>query len=734
MPDQPSLDRRFIPTGLGIALLTFAAYSPLARNGFISFDDPQYILENSHINSGFTWSGVAWAFTSGYASNWHPLTWLSHMLDCSLFGVHPAGHHLMTLLQHTGVSMLLCVMLFRLTGAFWRSALVAALFAIHPLHVESVAWASERKDVLSALFFLLTLAAYSSYARGRAPKVEGRAVEDEDRRAKGEGSGRAAEASGHSTRDARHSTLFYFLALALFALGLMSKPMLVTTPFVLLLLDLWPLQRFAVAPTAANTKLSPSPFVSLLAEKIPFLVLAIAASVVTFVVQRADGAVASLEHRPLSLRLGNALVSYVRYLGKTFWPTDLALIYPYPKAWSILAVIASASLLLAVSVFVCLRLKKNPYLFAGWFWFVGMLVPTIGLVQVGRQAMADRYMYLPSIGLFILLVWGAHDLLLWLESSAATRTRLGRAFAASGSILLLGLCIPSTFCQAGYWRSGETIFRHALAVTKDNGPALDGLGAALIAAGRPAEALPLFEDAVRLDPSSADAHFNLGTVLMQSGRASEAIPHLELVVSTFPQNVKARINLGCALFNLGKLAEAESQFETAAKVDPSNPQSHYALGTVLLAQSKLEAATAELSTAVNLNPKYVSEAVKLNPNAPLLRYNLGTILLMQSHVADALEQLSAAVQLDPNFREAHRNLAIAFMQQGRQSDGIAHFREALRLNPNDADLHGDLGVALLEQNQPEQALAQFREGLKLKPQDLKLQQRLSEAQARLASK
>ena len=694
---------------LGLILFTGLCYWPITHNGFVSFDDPQYILENQHVTSGLTWSGIAWAFGSGYASNWHPLTWLSHMLDCNLYGLNPAGHHLTNLLLHAAVSLLLFLLLKQATGSLWRSFLVAAFFAWHPLHVESVAWASERKDVLSAFFFLLTLLAYTRYVRTLPLRENG--------------------------FNRQNPLTFYLLSLFLFALGLMSKPMLVTTPFVLLLVDFWPLNRLAVP----NEKPALARLRPLLFEKIPFLALAFAASVVTFLVQKADGAVASLESHPFPLRAANAIVSYVRYLGKTFWPADLCVIYPYPKQWSLAIVLVSLFLLSFICLLVCWRVKKYPYLFTGWFWFLGMLVPTIGLVQVGRQAMADRYLYLPSIGLFVALIWGGNDLSCWLarlSGSAASKSLSFRraitfSFFAPAAVALLA-CLVCTSQQAKYWHDGQALFQRALAVTGgDNAAAYDGLGAALVSAGRQREALPVFEKSVLLDPASADAQFNLGTVLVETGRAGDAIPHFETVLGSFPNHFRSHVNLGCALFQLGKLAEAEAHFSKAVTLDPGNPQPHYALGTALLAESKVEPGFAELSTAVRLNPKYVSEAIKLNPNAPVLRYNLGTILLMESHVNEAIDQLSAAVRLDPDFREAHRNLAIGLIRQGRGAEAIAQFFEVLRLNPNDPDIHADLGQALLDQNRPQEAASQFAEGLRLKPNDPKLQDRLALAQSRL---
>ncbi len=374
--------RTRVTIAIVLATVTLLVYLPVLRNGFVNYDDPDYILNNPHVKAGLTWSGIAWAFQSTEADNWHPLTWISHMADCQIFGLNPAGHHLVNVLLHAANTLLLFVLLNRLTGALWRSALVAALFAWHPLHVESVAWASERKDVLSAFFWMLTLLAYAKHAAGDKCQV--------------------TRTGGFLSRVTGHLSPHYFLAVFLFACGLMSKPMVVTLPFVLLLLDFWPLKRITIHGSRIT-------IARLIAEKIPFFVLTIASCVVTRIAQ--SGAVWSGASLPFSFRLENALMSYVRYLGKMFWPADLALIYPYPHQWPLPAVIAAGLLLGLISVLAVLRAGRFPYLAVGWFWFLGTLVPAIGLVQAGIQSMADRYTYLPGIGLFIVVAWGLNDLL-----------------------------------------------------------------------------------------------------------------------------------------------------------------------------------------------------------------------------------------------------------------------------------------------------------------------------------
>ena len=373
----PILKKKSLLICLLLALVTLAVYWPVTSHQFIIFDDDDYITDNSHVTAGLTWPGIVWAFKTDHAANWHPLTWISHMADCQIYGVKPGGQHLTNVLFHIANTLLLFFLLKQTTGALWRSAFVAAFFAWHPLHVESVAWAAERKDVLSTFFWLLTLMAYARFVT--LSKVQ-----------------------------SQKSKVFYILALLLFACGLMSKPMVVTLPFVLLLLDFWPLERFPLS--AFRFPL----FFRLVIEKIPFFALSFAGSLVTYLVQKTNGAVSGVS---IFSRAESVLLTYARYISKTFWPADLSIVYPYRYSWPAIFVIGTALLLVIWSALFIYRAKKNPYLVVGWFWFFGTLVPTIGVVQVGAQSMADRYMYIPSIGLFIIVVWGANDLFnnLWPE-------------------------------------------------------------------------------------------------------------------------------------------------------------------------------------------------------------------------------------------------------------------------------------------------------------------------------
>ncbi len=525
-----------------LALVTFAIYSPVLHHGFVNYDDPEYISGNPHVTAGLTWPGIVWAFQSAHAANWHPLTWLSHMLDCNLFGLYAGGHHLINVLFHIANSLLLFVLLSRLTGAHWRSAFVAAFFAWHPLHVESVAWASERKDVLSTFFWLLTLMAYARFAAlAKVPNPK--------------------------------SKVFYVLALLFFACGLMSKPMVVTLPFVLLLLDFWPLQRFQFS--AFNFQ----PLFRLVLEKIPFLALAAAASTVTFLSQK--DAMWSSEVLPLQFRVANAVMSYVRYIGKMLWPTDLALIYPYPHHWPVGLVIGTALLLAAISGLFIWRAKRNPYLPVGWLLFLGTLVPTIGLVQTGVQSMADRYTYIPSIGFFIVIVWGLNDLInQWPQH---------RKYLALAGGVALTCCLMLTSIQINYWQNSEKLFSHTIEVTKDNYAAYNCLGDTLEKLGRKDEALKFYAKTVEIEPSFPAGQFNLGMMLLEYGRPDEAFEHLNIAARLWPHNPVIRFDLGLFLLQHGKPAEAADHFAAALKDKPDFAD----------AQRYLDEALAKINAATN---------------------------------------------------------------------------------------------------------------------------------------
>jgi protein O-mannosyl-transferase len=637
-----------------LALVTLACFWPVTAHKFIDLDDPLYIYDNPHVKAGMTWSGIIWAFQSGYASNWHPLTWISHMLDYQLYGPNPAGHHLTSLLLHLTNTLLLFLLLLRMTGSRWRSTFVAALFAWHPLHVESVAWAAERKDVLCTFFFLLALLAYVRYAELQRLKLDSKVQ-----------SQAPADGIQHPAAHLQSAT-FYLLSLLLFALGLMSKPMVVTLPFVLLLLDYWPLRRLSFPLLhRSSTSLVQSPITPLLrlvCEKLPFFALALAVSVVTYLVQRAGGAVSSLDLIPFHTRIANALVAYVRYLSLTLWPADLAVLYPYPRHLPAGSIVAAALLLAGLCLCFLWRMKRHPFLIVGWLWYLGTLVPTIGLVQVGLQSMADRYAYIPSIGLFMLVVWGSDAVLdCWPH-----RRKL---LAVVGGLALVG-CLACTSHQLGYWRDCESLYRHAIAVTTDNYIAYDRLGSALEELGKSDEALASFSESVRLKPGYPAGQYDLGTSLMKRERLEEAVRHLT----------------------------------AALKNDPTYAHAYINLGKVLLEQGKLDEAVVHLS-----------EAVRLSSDDPEAQYNLGTVLVMQAKPDEAIACFSEALRLKPDYAEAHGNLGVLLMRQGKLGEGATHFAAALRLNPSNPEAHYNLGLALLELNHPREAAEQLAEALRLNP-------------------
>ncbi|HEV2331215.1 MAG TPA: tetratricopeptide repeat protein [Verrucomicrobiae bacterium] len=662
--------RWFTTICFGLAAATFLIYLPITENSFINFDDNAYITDNPHVKAGLTWSGIVWAFKTGYAANWHPLTWISHMLDCQLFGVNPAGHHLVNVLFHTANTVLLFILLNYMTGARWRSAFVAALFAWHPLHVESVAWASERKDVLSAFFWMLSLLYYAHYARSKTERP----------------------------KSTVGSPQFYALALFFFACGLLSKPMVVTLPFVLLLLDFWPLQRFMESgATAAST------VHRLIIEKLPFFALSLIASVITYLVQRHGGAVVLKDS--LSIRVSNALWAYERYIAKTLWPSHLAIVYPYVRQGLTGAAIGSAVLLLVCSIAVLALSRRCPYLFTGWFWFLGTLVPVIGFVEIGPASMADRYTYLPDIGLFILVTWAAADLF-----------RRPEVIRVAAAIVVLEACMVVTVIQIKYWRNSITLFRHALTATTDNSVACACLGQALSKTGDDVDALKYCREAVNIDPNYPAGQFFLGQVLWNLGDAREAWVHLENAADTAPNNSDFQYNLGKFLLEHDRTEKAIARFDTAIKNDPEFAEAHNALGKAYLKQGTPQKAADELYLAV-----------KLDPGNAQFHYDLGTVLLSGSDPAQAITEFTEAIRLKPDFASAHENLAIALADQGKVSDAIEHFAKAAQLEPNDSEARFNLGFAYLNNHQPGLAAEQFSAEVRLTPTEPKAHYRLAQA-------
>jgi protein O-mannosyl-transferase len=603
--------QRKLVMGLLLVVATLALYNPVSRNGFVNFDDDRYVTGNAQVRAGLRWSTVTWAFTSLDQANWHPLTWLSHVLDCQLFQLNPAGHHYTSLLLHAANALLLFLILQWFTGYTARSLMLAALFAVHPLNVESVAWVAERKTVLSMFFFLLALAAYGWYVR-------------------------------------RPGGVRYMALALLFACGLMSKPMVITFPLVLLLLDYWPLGRLAWGQASAAEggcpyALSSQPLRALCIEKIPLLALSAGSALITMIAQRSGGAVlTSAAHAPL-LRFENAILCYALYIKKALWPSHLAALYPYPHALPAWEVFTAALFLLAVTG-VVLTNREHRYLVVGWFWYLGTLAPMIGLIQVGNQAMADRYAYLPLIGLFIMIVWAAAD---W----AGARHLSTKLLAAAGLAILLALSVV-THIQLSYWHDDLTLWAHALAVTQNNFVAENNLASALIQQGRTDEAISHFRAASALEPQDATSQLNLGIYAQEHGDLQQAAARYDYVLQLATDTqlrASAYANLGTVYFALHDYAQAQQNFDSAIKLKHAFPVALLDMG--LIAEKLAE--KSEDRNDWNRAADYFAQYVALDPN------DVGYLLL-----ANALHYAG---------RDADANLA--YQQAQRLSTDLANTRQ-----------------------------------------------------------
>jgi Tfp pilus assembly protein PilF len=595
---DPSRRRLFIALCILVFLLVFAVFYPITGNNFINYDDNDYVTENIHVQAGLTWHEAAWAFANTDAANWHPLTWLSHMFDCQLYGANPWGHHLSSVLIHAVNAALLFVVLRAMTGSVWRSLFAALLFGLHPLRVESVAWIAERKDVLSTMFWLLALWAFLGYAK--TPRV-----------------GRAA--------------VHYWLALLCFALGLMSKPMVVTLPFALLLIDYWPLHRLNKANIGR-----------LVWEKTPFFLLAAAGSVVAFLAQKSQGAV--IEFLPLSYRLETAVLAYARYLGTFFYPVNLAILYPHPMHWPLIGFLAAAVLFLAVSAWVIIARRSQPYFIMGWLWYVGTAAPVIGVVQLGSQSLADRYTYIPGIGLIIILTWGVCDLTRGLQCK---RRVLGLAATA-----VIGACMALTHHQIGFWKDSGTLFNHAIAVTDNSYVARKTLGDYYWSQGRMDEAKALYLEALNISPAFEGAHLNLGAVLNQTGHREQAMEEFKRAIQLKPDDASAYNDLGAVLGD-GHLDESIALFLKAIEISPGYADAHKNLGQAMDSKGRIEEAVAHYQQAVRLKPDSTGY------------FWLGLDLEKLGRDKEAVFQLTEALRLQPDNVPAQRELERLTKRGGR---------------------------------------------------------------------
>ena len=637
--------KRWISVGVCIFLTAavWAIFGQTLRYAFLDYDDDDYVYDNPAVSHGLNAKAVLWAFTHIHSANWHPLTTLTHMLDCQVYGLHPWGHHLENVLLHGTAAILLFLLLQQMSGALWRSAFVSAVFAVHPLHVESVAWISERKDVLSGVFFMLTLMAYVGYAR--------------------------TNRSGAAKTLSFVRFPAYWLTLALFAMGLMSKPMLITLPFVLLLLDWWPLQRF--------TRSIPR---SLVAEKIPFLLLSAASCVATIWAQQQ--ALNDLQRLNFPVRVGNAVVSYSMYLWQMLYPVNLAVLYPHPgnrlRFWM---VGLSALVLLSISAGILVGRRKHPYFLMGWLWYLGMLVPVIGLVQVGPQARADRYTYLPQIGLYIMVAWGAVDL--------CSSWRYRRILLGSSAAVIVGSLLVVAHFQTGHWKDTVSLMSHAIACTSNNPVAQGILGNAFVNEGKFPEAIQYLDQSLRGNATSPEAHNNLGLALAHEGKLPEAIQHYERALKLKPNYADAYNNLGSAAAEQGKLPEAIEYYGRALQLKPEYAQAYNNLGLARGLEGNFPEAVQQYERAIQIKPDY-----------PEAQNNLGVALARQGNLPKAIQHYERALQLKPDYPEAHNNLGLALAREGNLPEAIQHYERALQLKPDYVEVLNNLAYMLATSQDP----------------------------------
>ena len=667
---------------LFLVVITLTVYWPVQKYDFVNFDDGLYVSENPHIQEGLTLKSVIWAFSFSEKENtyWQPVTWLSHALDCQLYGLQPGKHHLTGLMFHLANSLLLFMVFKWMTGAFWRSAFVAALFAIHPINVDSVAWVAERKNVVSTFFWMLTMLSYVYYTKKPAL-------------------GR------------------YLLTFLLYVLGLLTKPMLVTLPFVLLLLDYWPLKRFFYGQLSGNenggrTKTEMPEFkrfslFRLIVEKIPFFILSGLSIVLSSLSVQEKVSSASLV--PMDLRIANALVSYVKYIGNMVWPQGLTVFYPYPQMVPAWEAIGALLFLVCVSVFAIRSIQRAPYFIVGWLWFLGTFVPVLGLVQTGLwPAMADRFAYVPLIGLFVVFAWGVPQICqnwnhrtIWISASA---------------VFLLLILTTVTWKQIEYWKNSITLFEHNLRFTSNNHVAHNNLGVALDNQGRTEDAIEHYLQALRIKPDYVKTYYNLGVSLNNQGRTKEAIEYYLQALRIKPDYAEAHNNLGVVLDKQGRTEDAIEHYLQALRIKPDYAEAHSNLGVSLDKQGHTEEAIDHYLQALRIKPDYVE-----------VHSNLGLSLDKQGRTEDAIKHYLQFLQIKPDYAEVRHNLGIALNKQGRTEEAIEHYLQVLRIKPDYVDVHNDLGVALNKQGRTEEAIEHYLQVLRIKPEDVKAHYNLGNA-------
>jgi len=641
---------------LALAAITFAVFWQVHNFDFTNYDDDLYVYENTHISSGLTLSNIGWVFTNEHVGNWHPLTGLSHMLDCQLFGLKSGWHHLVNLLFHIANTLLLLTVLKRMTGKLWQSTFVAALFAIHPLHVESVAWISERKDVLSTLFWILTIDVYFRYVKN-------------------------------------HGRRWYFLALTLFALGLLAKPMLVTLPFVLLLLDYWPLNRFEL-------KSGEHIWRRRIQEKIPFFILSAVSSVITFVVQKNTGTVSKIEALPLTMRTANTVISYGKYIEKMFWPANLAAFYPYPEdklqTWQVFAV---AVLLIIITICVVRLAARYGYLPVGWFWFLGTLVPVIGIVQVGSQALADRYTYVPLIGMFIVVAWGLPELFKNWRYQKIVLTLL-----ALVTLLALSVC---TWLQTGYWNNTMSLFEHALRVTNGNYMAYNQLGNAYFAAGEIDLAISAYNKAIEINPGDPWSYYNRGNIYISKGQYDLAIFDYNKAIEINPSDSDSYHERGAAYYSKGEIDHAIFDYNKAIKINPKFAVAYHGRANAYYRANAIDLALADYNKAIELD----------QDNAEAY-YNRGTVYLQAIGQFDlAIADYDKAIEINPTYVDAYSNRGIAYYSKREYDRAIFDYNKALEINPKYAADYVNRGNAYAQgKKQFDVAISDYNKALEINPE------------------
>jgi tetratricopeptide (TPR) repeat protein len=658
---------------LALAAITFAVFGQTAGFGFINHDDDVYVYENPAVAKGLTLRGFGWALTDDKTDHWHPLTWLTHMADCQVYGLWAGGHHLTNVALQALAAALLFLALREMTGSLWRSAFVAAVFAIHPLRAESVAWIAERKDVLSGVFFMLTLWAYGRYA--------------------------------HQPSRGRYAAVALW-----YALGLLCKNTLVTLPFVLLLLDRWPLHRMtpvgAGGGKAGATRLF-GVFGGLVKEKIPLFALSVGSCVVTVSGQRNFQPLVASDQISFLERLGNAVLSYGVYLRQMVFPTGLANPCIYPRGGQPFWMVALAFVLLAaISISVVAYRKRRPYLLVGWLWYLGILVPVIGIVQISYHAHADRYTYLPGIGLVLAGTWAVGD---WSLGWKQRRAVLGGVMAA-----VIGILIVCAWKQTGYWKSGETWWTHTLDCTTGNYIAQNNLGVVLLQKGKVNEATSRYQKALEIKPDFAEAHNNLGVVLFKEGRRDEAITQFREALQIDPHYAPACNNAGNALLKQGNVDDAIPYLRKALRFQPDFVEAHNNLGNALLQKGRVDEAITQFQKAAQITPENMEA-----------HCSLGTALLQKGRLDEAITQFQEALQIDPHYAPAYNNAGNALLKMGRVDDAIACFQKALQINPGCADAHVNIGNALVQTGKMAEAISHYQKALQIKPADSATQNNLA---------